>query len=271
MRLMNLIGRRQPGLAGRAGGIGVAGMLIAAAVLLATAPVTAIQASFDSTGIGFDPSDLAALPTATIGMTTEIFYAADPVKAAELGIVLDVALTGTATACVLTAGSSVCQSDLTQFLGDYSAIFTIDIDVLNVQDLPGEFTLVLFGMQLTDETTGAVIYDASEVLVDLDPADLYAADIEGLGFDRIFDPFVRVQDSLCSNAGGICNYIGWTVEDGDSVSFRYDSISTQGRNAPVLLFAAIPIVVPEPGSALLMGLGLIGLALGGSRSGRKHD
>ena len=79
-----------------------------------------------------------------------------------------------------------------------------------------------------------------------------------------FDPFVVVRDETFA-PGTIYHYVGWTVMVGDTVTFRVDVAAdpifgSEGGN-PMLLANVIPVIVPEPATGLLMGLGLAGLTL----------
>ena len=236
-------------------------MIVAAILLLAVGPASATPASFTSSGWGFEPTSLVGLPTGSIGEEDPFLLAGAPGTDPNL----DVVLSGSTDLCVLAAGSSVCQLTPSGLTGAYSALVTLQVSVLNTAMLPGPFTLLLTGLGNTD-------YDPSEVSVELDPMvdpSLDTSAVPNFVYGGAFTPFVHIRDLAAAQSHEIIyDYIGWTVEDGDSVTFRYDvSVGPNGRQAPVFTLNATPIIVPvpEPGTALLMGLGLAGLSFSGAR------
>ena len=173
----------------------------------------------------------------------------------------DVQVTGYAegSTCFLAGGSNQCQANVANIEGPYSALVTLQINVVNTTDIPSPFTLIL-------NTLGSS-YAPSEVSINLNPtapAGLDTSVLTGFDFDGSFSKFVRIQDLAKEDMGIVNDYIGWTVVDGGSVTFRFD-VSTSGgmRGSPEFFMNAIPVVVPEPGTALLLGLGLAGLAAAG--------
>ena len=107
------------------------------------------------------------------------------------------------------------------------------------------------------------------------PAGLNTSAVPDFVWNGGFTAFVHVRDLYAAPAS-IYDYIGWTVEDGATLTFRYDVLTSLKGNAyPKFTANAVPVVVPEPGAALLLGLGLAGLGCrvngSGGRGGRSGD
>ena len=249
--------------------------LTMAALVLAVVPAAAVPANFDSTGVGFIPTtELLALPSATIDATVPLLTAGDSGGSGSF----EVDFTGSSPGdvCILAdSRPGVCQADLSAVSTAYSAIVTLEISALNTTEISGPFTLVLTMLTLNNSENNDV-YTADEVSIALDPTSPMPLDttaVPGFNFDGSFDSMVRIEDEACSNAGVNCSYLGWSVSGvGDTATFRFDmSMAPNGRDTPKLLFNAVPIVVPEPGTALLMALGLAGLSFAGRPAGAKHS
>lgn len=247
-------------------------ILTLAVLVLAVTPAVAVPANFDSTGIGFIPSaDLMALPGTTIDASIPLLSAGDSTG----GGFFEVDFTGSSpgSVCILADSQpGICQADLSNVTTAYSAIVTLEISDLNTSEITGPFTLALTMLTLVNSENGDV-YAANEVSIALDPmapGSLDTSAVPGFSFDGSFDSLVRIQDAACMNSGGDCNYLGWIVSGiGDTATFRFDmATAPNGRDTPKLLFNAIP--VPEPGAALLLGLGLAGLSAAGQRVGRER-
>jgi hypothetical protein len=224
-----------------------------AAIFFAAVPSAASPAFFDPS-FGFQSAMLEGLPSLTID-GSDAFLMAGEAGAGNFAV----DITGSTDICLFTASSPVCQSDTTGVTGPYSALVTFQVSAVNNPLIPASqpFSLFLSGLMGDD-------YDESEVSIELDPTVPSGLDVSGIaGFNLI--PFERVIDETFAPVMTY-NYIGWTVQVGDSVSFRYDvNSSLKGGKTPQLTMNVVNSVVPEPGTALLVGIGLAGLATGRGR------
>lgn len=242
----------------------VAAALVFVGLALVVAPAGATSARFSSTGFGFVPEDLAGLQQLRMGASDPFLDAADPI-APGLGAVA-VELIGSTNLCVLAQGSSICQENADGITTPYSAIMSVEVNVLDPILLNGPFTLLLTSIGLAD--------DPNVVRIALDPT--LPAGFDSLAVpDFVLDPSngvggfdvpIAVRDETFATQSVIYDYLGFTVQDGDRVIFQID-VDAAGsvQPTPQLLANATPVVVPEPGTALLMGLGLLGLSWAGRR------
>lgn len=240
-----------------------AGVLVLVLVGAAAGPAAATPARFSSGGWGFDAAGLAGRPTGSIDGSVPFLAAGTPGAAPNL----DVELVGSTNICVLTPGSSVCRGANPAPTGPFSVLVSFTVNVLN-EELEGPFTLMWTSL------VGTLGYSPAEVAIELDPSVPVGLDTTaapGFVFDGSFDPFVRVRDPY-DPPTTVYDYVGWTVQQGSRVIFRYDVLTQlRGSSYPQFTANAVPIVVPEPGVALLLGLGLAGLAWQGGRGDRIRD
>ena len=231
-----------------------------ALLLFTAAPASATPASYAASGSGFDSVGLGGLPAGTIDPTVPFLLAGAPDPTFDLSV----ELLGSQDICILVSGSSTCLADTSGVTGDFSALVSLEINVIDPA-LTGPFTLFL------NSLTGDPGYDLADVTIELDgfaPAGLDTSAVPDFAsrYDADFDPFVHLQYTMTGGSTVFFDYVGWTVQDGDIVTFRYDVVGGSiGGIAPQLTANAAPIVVPEPGTALLMALGLGGLSLAGGR------
>lgn len=235
----------------------LAAVLFGSIALLAALPGGAIAASF-APNFGFDPATLDPVDL-MLDSSTVLLDANDLSAPGNTDEQID----GSLDLCILIGSSTTCDSSI--FVGELapvSFIVTLTVAKINnpaVASLP--FTLIL------RDLNPAPGYPRTAVTVD----DSYAAipnfDPNGFDFDpnngiNGFDPFTVIEHEVAP--GDIRYYLGWTVILGDSVTFKFDlEDGSIQNNLPGFLFSAT--AVPEPGTALLIGLGLVGLSVAGRR------
>lgn len=169
----------------------------------------------------------------------------------------------------LTNAEAVGDSEvhIWETVTDFDA--TISIDGLLTFGNPGDIGRHINGFWLTKtvlNNTGQTwnFYD-HELQSELGVA---SANGDGLSFAQgTFSPLPWSSDGFASfdvveDVRDYINFFGGTVEDGQSVTFRY-AITHNGWAETVYLrqrpnFSTAP--VPEPGTAVLFGLGILGLA-----------
>lgn len=253
-------GARAP--VGRALRLGASFLALAAAMVLAAMPAAATPATFDPV-FGFNAAGLEGLPVGVMD-GEDAFLAAG-----EVGFPgpLDIELTGSTTnICIFTASSNACQSNTAGISGAWSAYVTFLVSDADPNLIDGPFTLFLSGL-------APGLYAPSEVTIGLDPTLEPGLDVSGItGFNLL--PFGHVIDETDAPVA-IYDYIGWRAQVGDSITFRYDVSTAPGtRGTPSLMANGISRVIlpiPEPGTSLLMGLGLIGLAMAQRRLAPADD
>lgn len=235
----------------------LATVLFGALALLAALPGGANAASF-APNFGFDPATLGPVDL-MLDSSTVLLDANDLAAPGNTDVQID----GSFDLCILIGSSTKCDSSI--FVGEPAPVsFIVTLTVAKINDpalASSPFTLIL------RDLNPAPGYARTDVTVD----DSYAAipnfNPNGFDFDpnngiNGFDPFRVIEHEVAP--GDIRYYLGWTVILGDSVTFKFDLEDGSIRNnLPGFLFSAT--AVPEPGTALLIGLGLVGLSVAGRR------
>ncbi|MCR9094976.1 MAG: PEP-CTERM sorting domain-containing protein [bacterium] len=217
-------------------------------LILGAGPALALPANFSPSG-GFDTTNLGGLPTVTIGAEDAFVGVGEGAPGA-----FDVNVEGSMSLCILF-NDDVCRANTGGINGPFSVIMTLTVTAVNTEALGSPFTIFLSALSSD--------YAANEVAVELDPtlpADLDTTAVPDFVWNESFSPAVRVTDALFG-----LDYVGYTVDGvGDSLTLRYDvSRAPTAFGTPQLSTNATSAVIPEPGTALLMGLGLAGLAFAG--------
>ena len=222
--------------------------LFATGLFMTAAPALATPANFAPL-FGFESAGLEGLGGFNFDSTTP-FLGAGEVG----GSPVDVELRGSTDVCILF-GDSTCRANTAGITGAYSVIVSIEVSGINTGLIgDADFTLFLSGVVTGD-------YTPAEVQIELNPvalSDLDTSAVPGFEFDGSFDTYSHLV--YTSGSGSTYDYIGWNTRLGDRISFQYDVLTAPGSRGTPQLTANATAVVPEPGTALLMGLGLAGLA-----------
>jgi PEP-CTERM motif len=229
-------------------------------------PIGAFAASFDPV-VAFDPTTLPAVDL-LIDESVPFLEANDSSAPGATDVQLD----GSTDVCILIGASTTCQSSVNVGQsGPVSFLVTLTVAAINTPLITGPFTLLLSDL---NPVPG---YSRSDVTVDLNPDAIPGLDTSAVSPGFIwdpnngvngFDPFLVVQDDAFAAMGDVRYYIGWTVGLGDTVTFKYDLADSASvlSFTPGLIAHAVPVIVPEPGTALLLGLGLAGLCISQRRA-----
>ncbi|MBW2501224.1 MAG: PEP-CTERM sorting domain-containing protein [Deltaproteobacteria bacterium] len=175
--------------------------------------------------------------------------------------------------CILPTGGNVCETSAGG-ASTVGAIVTWEITSIDTAEIETPFTLMFTGLvSPLEQPTPETGYLSSEVDIGVNvaaPPGLDTSRTPGVELDPSsptgFDPFVLVRDETFGTGSAADLYLGWTVVAGvgDKITFFFevDPLREDMEKvpyAPQFRIAAIPVVVPEPGTALLMGLGLASL------------
>jgi len=153
--------------------------------------------------------------------------------------------------CFYLQGSTTCQANLPAAgVTPYSLAVTYTITALNVAQNASGVLLVIESLGLP---MGYSIPDAGIAVA--------GAPIGA----QTFDPLSGIEDNAFG-PGFEYYYLGWLVTSvGETFTLRIDVADQLASGNPFPVTSSAPIfnVVPEPGTALLLGLGLAGLAAAG--------
>jgi hypothetical protein len=140
--------------------------------------------------------------------------------------------------CFLVVGGTGCQGTI--FEGDaYSDVVTLTLESVEGGMPSDGIVLFLSGM------ASFPAYEVDDVAVELDPTNP----------DFTFDDFLHLTLTVSEST---FHYFGFELDTiGESVTFQYDVAEQLLAGTPVFTTNAL---VPEPSTALLVGIGLLGLA-----------
>jgi hypothetical protein len=258
--------RRQSGVrnAGGVTGARVGSVVGIIAVLASATAALASPASYTRSGWGFDAATLGGLPLDSIDASTPFLSAGESGSAPNL----DIEFTGSTAICVLASGSNVCGPSNPPRTGPFSVLVSLTLDT-PANPSSDSFTLMLTSL------VGRLGYGRNDVKIELSPVapvNLDTSAVPGFVWNGGFTPFIHVRDES-DGPRRVHDYIGWRVQYGSTVTFRYDVVTRLKRNAyPQLTANAVPfVVVPEPGAVVLVGLALAGLSAGARRAGRSQN
>ena len=206
-----------------------------------------------ATSAHFLPSPFAVGFDATeAGFPTDVDYVIPtPVAFVDAGAIAGAGVDYDLSQCLLLGGAGACDDTLSAGSDPYTAVVTLTLTSVS-QAIP-EQGILLFLSGLAN-TADAPPYDEDNVGVVLDPGPI-------AGYDFAFTPFETITWTSGSS-GTTYYYLGFRMfQIGDSVTLRYDVSSQLVGGTPVIETNASYTFVPEPSTAVLMALGLAGLAL----------
>ena len=143
--------------------------------------------------------------------------------------------------CLLPTGTTTCEQIVAVGIG-YTALVTITLASTPAAHPVSDAGLYL----LIGGMSAAPGYSVTDVWFDTDEQT-----VEGIHVDPLLFAYLASVDQ---------NYFGFRfTEIGQSMTLRYDVDAMQAAGTPILRTSAY-YPVPEPGTATLLALGLIGLA-----------
>lgn len=201
--------------------------------------------------LGFD-LPAPAIPTVRMSDDLADFLVASPDPADNPAVEF------TVTNCFRYAGANGCQSSVPTDTLDYTGVTTWTVSQINIDVPDGGLFLFVGGMGNGDtevEFPPAPDYPLGSVQVLTDGGDFGG------------DTLAPLVDGLFT-FGGVVEvvYFGALVDEvGDSLTFGYQVDQQLEGGTPIFFSNAARniVVIPEPGTALLVGLGLVALAMRG--------
>ena len=229
----------------RAAGMAAFGaLLVLLAQPVAAVPMPVQFLEMGTSPTGMDPSGFPMPVDVNLPLTADIRPVVTGSVADGLGL--------SVANCFIINESPGAGCQLAQPVGSSGFTLVVDITVLSVPNdvtASGSTPLIFFSAMPPVPTYG--VSDVS-VIVDPDPI---------AGFT--FTPFTALDFALSPTM--TYYYLGFFLDLGESATFRVDVTGDHSGAGMPLAFAANGWVVPEPGTAVLMGAGLLLLARRRSR------
>jgi hypothetical protein len=221
-------------------------LLATLALSLAAAPAVAIPVQFIEVGtapIGFSSSNFPTPVDILLPLNADV-------RPVSIGAVADGFGLSMSTCFLINEfPGSGCQAF--QPAGSTGFTLIVDITLLTVPTGAADKDSLIFFSALPPVPSYSVS-DVSVIVNDLTPIP---------GFT--LTPFTTA--SFTPAPSMTYYYLGFVLREGESATFRVDVTGDHSMAGSPLIFAANGYVVPEPGTALLVGLGLVALAYRRSR------